>query len=308
MSSEAEEVSNDDTCCASCGIAEGDDIKLKKCTACQLVRYCGVECQREHRSKHKKACKKRVAEMHDEILFQQPESSHLGDCPICCLPLPLDFEKSTMAGCCSKMFCLGCDLSNKIREGEQSLDQTCPFCRHPSPKTDAEADENRLRRVEANDPVALREMGTRRHDEGDYKSAVEYWTKAAELGDINAYHDLANAYMDGEGVERDMNKAIYHWEKAAIGGHHFARYNLGYAEERNGRMDRAAKHHIIAANLGYDGSMKRLRQCYQGGWVSKEDFAATLRAHQAAVDATKSPQREAAEAEYDAMLSNQKGK
>ncbi len=37
-----------------------------------------------------------------------------------------------------------------------------------------------------------------------------------------------------------------------------------------------------------------LKQCYTDGHVSKEDFAAALRAHQAAVDATKSPQREAA--------------
>jgi hypothetical protein len=28
--------------CAACGIAEVDDIKLKTCTACQLVRYCSV--------------------------------------------------------------------------------------------------------------------------------------------------------------------------------------------------------------------------------------------------------------------------
>ena len=48
--------------CASCGKTENDEgIKLKNCTACHLVRYCGVECQREHRPKHKKACKKRAA-------------------------------------------------------------------------------------------------------------------------------------------------------------------------------------------------------------------------------------------------------
>ena len=57
------------------------------------------------------------------------------------------------------------------------------------------------------------------------------------------------------------------------------------------------KHYIIAANLGYDNSLKRLRECYKYGDVQKEDFAAALRAHQAAVDATKSPQRETA-AEY----------
>jgi hypothetical protein len=281
-------------CCASCGIVEGDEVKQKKCTACQLVRYCGVKCQREHRSKHKRECKKRAAELHDEILFQQPESSHLGDCPICCLPLPLDQKYYTMMMCCSKMVCNGCNYYNQKREVEQSLQQKCAFCRHPIPNTEAEANVQEMKRAKANDPAAMREMGTRRHDEGDYGSAFEYWTKAAELGDVEAHFGLAGAYMDGEGVERDMKKAIYHWEKAAIGGHAVARYNLGCYENIDGRMDRAAKHHIIAANLGYDGSMKALWELYKEGWVTKEDFAATLRSHQAAVDATTSPQREAA--------------
>eukprot|EP00984_Skeletonema_dohrnii_P017230 scaffold7802_cov115-Skeletonema_dohrnii-CCMP3373.AAC.1 len=82
MSGGAEE--SDDTMmfCASCGIAEVDDIKLKKCTACYLVKYCSVKCQRNHRPQHKRACKKRAAELRDEILFKQPESRDLGDCPI----------------------------------------------------------------------------------------------------------------------------------------------------------------------------------------------------------------------------------
>jgi hypothetical protein len=84
-------------------------------------------------------------------------------------------------------------------------------------------------------------------------------------------------------------------EVAAIGGHPNARYNLGCAEWGNGRTDRAIKHCIIAANLGHDGSLKSLKDGFQRGLMSKEDFAAALRAHQAAVDATKSPQREAAE-------------
>jgi len=38
-----------------------------------------------------------------------------------------------------------------------------------------------------------------------------------------------------------------------------------------------------------------LKVCFRAGIGNKDDFAATLRAHQAAVEATKSPQREAAE-------------
>ena len=32
-------------CCASCGKAAVDDVKLKKC-ACDLVKYCSVDCQK----------------------------------------------------------------------------------------------------------------------------------------------------------------------------------------------------------------------------------------------------------------------
>jgi hypothetical protein len=68
----------DMSCCASCGIAEVDGVKVKlKQCACKLVRYCSVACQKEHRSQHKNVCKKQVAELRDEILFKQPESSHL---------------------------------------------------------------------------------------------------------------------------------------------------------------------------------------------------------------------------------------
>jgi hypothetical protein len=55
------------------------------------------------------------------------------------------------------------------------------------------------------------------------------------------------------------------------------------------------KHLIIAANMGHEGSMKALWKYHALGLVKKDDLTATLRAHQAAVDATKSPQREEAE-------------
>jgi hypothetical protein len=59
-------------------------------------------------------------------------------------------------------------------------------------------------------------------------------------------------------------------------------------------MERAVKHFIIAANMGGEESMKALWNCHARGLVEKDDLSATLRLHQAAVDATKSPQREEA--------------
>ena len=104
-------------------------------------------------------------------------------------------------------------------------------------------------------------------------------------------------YKNGHGVEKDEKKGLYYLEVAAIAGHPRARHNLGCDEGINQRYERAAKHFIIAANLGHDTSIQALKGCYADGLVSKEVFAAALRAHQAAVDATKSPQRETA-AEY----------
>ena len=285
--------------CASCGTAEKDDIKLRKCSACYLVRYCGVKCQKEHRPKHKKECKKRAAELRDELLFKQPESSHFGDCPICCIPLPLDLSESVMMPCCGKLICKGCDYSNKMREIEGRLQQSCPFCRNPSPKSQVETDKLVMKRVEANDPIALRNVGTQRYQEGDHKGAFEYWTKAADLGDVLAHFQLSCLYKDGEGVEMDEKKEVHHLEQAAIGGHLGARHNLGAIEWNNGRYERAIRHYIIAANLGHVKSLEEVKDMYRDGLVSKDDFASTLRAHHAAVDAMKSPQREAAEADAE---------
>ena len=58
----SEDKVNDLLSCASCGIAEVDEIKLTDCDGCDLVRYCSDECQREHKSKHEEECKKRAAE------------------------------------------------------------------------------------------------------------------------------------------------------------------------------------------------------------------------------------------------------
>jgi hypothetical protein len=87
-------------------------------------------------------------------------------------------------------------------------------------------------------------------------------------------------------------------EEAAIGGYPDARYNLGSYEDRNGRINRAMKHFIIAANLGDTGALETVKSGFAQGIVSKEDYEAALRGHQAAVDATKSTQRDAANEYY----------
>ena len=120
-------------------------------------------------------------------------------------------------------------------------------------------------------------------------------TKSAELGDEEAHFNLYAMYANGEGVEKDKDKEVYHLEKAAIGGHPDARFNLAVIERKNLRTERAVKHFIIAAKLGEEASMKELWKHYSDGNITKEDLEATLRTHKAAIDAAKSSQRDEAE-------------
>jgi hypothetical protein len=294
MSTEQQQEAAADEVCASCGKAAVDNIKLKKC-ACDLVKYCSVDCQKNHRSQHKKACKKRMAEIKDDKLFTQPDETHLGECPICCLPLSLDVSKSSMNSCCSKIICNGCVIANTLREREQGLEERCPYCREPVPKGEGSRKNNLMKRAKANDPAGLCVIGTERQEAGDYEGALQYWTKAAELGNAVAHYNLSLMYQKGEGVERDLKKKVYHLEEAAIGGYPDARCNLGAYEATKGRFDRAMKHFIIAAKLGHDESLERVKDACTVGLAKKEDYETALRGHQAAVDATKSQQRDLAE-------------
>ena len=65
------------------------------------------------------------------------------------------------------------------------------------------------------------------------------------------------------------------------------------------RLDRAAKHFIIAAKLGCSDSLGFVEELYKDGLVSKKDYEGALRGHHAATVAMKSPQREEAAELYN---------
>ncbi len=45
--------------------------------------------------RNEEECKRQKASLHDRKLFSQPDQTHLGECLICFLPLPIDPEKYT---------------------------------------------------------------------------------------------------------------------------------------------------------------------------------------------------------------------
>jgi len=115
--------------CAACG-KEGNSDNMNLCNKCKSVKYCNAACKKKHRKKHKKACEKRVAELHDEQLFKEVDPE---ECPICLIPMP-SVNQTSVSSCCGKHICNGCKYAMKMSEGKD----LCAFCRIPPAKSDEE--------------------------------------------------------------------------------------------------------------------------------------------------------------------------
>ena len=286
--------------CANCGKGEESGGDLKACTACKLVKYCNRDCQIAHRPVHKKACRKRAAELHDEALFREPPPQE-EDCPICFLRLPtMDSGRSYMT-CCGKMICNGCRHADVYdNHGKIIADEKCAFCRTSSPTTHEEVIKRLEKRMEVGDPYAFSLMGDA-YFYGwyglpqDSPKAVELWHKAGKFG----YANIGNAYYYGRGVERDEKMANHYYELAAMEGEVLARYNLGVSEYKAGNYDRALKHLLIAVRGGYTDSVKTIQRMYKNGHATKDHYTNALRSHQAYLNEIKSGQREKAAAFSD---------
>ena len=83
------------------------------------------------------------------------------------------------------------------------LDYSCPFCRTLLPNTEEEGGKLRMKRVAANNPVVMNQEAVKQYWNREYSKAIEYWTKAAELGDSEAHCKLSFLYQRGHGVEKD---------------------------------------------------------------------------------------------------------
>ena len=286
--------------CANCGKGEECSGDLKSCAACKLVKYCSRDCQIAHRPQHKKACKKRAAELHDEKLFNEPPPPE--DCPICFLPLPYESSRATFHSCCGKIICIGCMYAIFEREGEK----LCAFCRTPPANSHKEEVKRTKKLMEKGNGSAFYALAGF-YDRGtfgmpqDHAMSNELLLKAGELGSADAYFNLGNAYERGTGVEIDKKKAKFYYELAAMNGDVAAMHNLGRMEGLAGNDQRAFKHYIIAARAGGKVSLDSVKRGYMAGIVTKEEYANILREYQKNQDEMKSEARDKAQSFYNIM-------
>ena len=262
-----------------------------------MVKYCNAACKKKHRSKHKKECERRVAELHDEELFKEHPPRE--DCPICFLKLPVDPSHTVFKSCCGKSICCGCIYAMGEEARGRGKINLCAFCRVPNPSSAEEIVKRVKKLSEAGNAYAFHTLGGYYADGDsvpqDYEKANELYRRAGQLGCAEAYYNLGNSYYYGRGVEVDKKKANDYYELAAMNGSIYARYNLGCDELEAGNHHRAFKHFVLSARAGDKKSLDKVKQGFMNGFVAKDEYANTLRAYQQQHDEMKSDDRDKAE-------------
>ncbi|EJK45430.1 hypothetical protein THAOC_35956 [Thalassiosira oceanica] len=237
------------------------------------------------------------APAHPRRLMESGHDRAQGDtCTICYLYVESPVGKhSKMNVCCMKRVCNGCFLAAHQR----GLLDRCPFCRTAIPTGDAAELAMIQKRVDRGDAEATQRLGNQYyHGElglvKDVPRAIELWTRAAELGSVDAHNDLGFVYYYGHGVEVDKPRGIRHCQQAAIKGHVESRLYLGLVDYDNEDYKSAVQHWMISAMMGHEDSLNLIKEMFKEGQASKAQYAEALRGHRDAVEEMKSPQREEA--------------
>ena len=110
---------------------------------------------------------------------------------------------------------------------------------------------------------------------GDFEAAIGKFTALADAGDPRGENGLAVLYLRGDGLERNVERAVELFRSAATKGLRAAEKNLGelYAEGAGVPRDDALAAHWfgLAAAQGDSGAQVRLGVMYaQGRGISKD--------------------------------------
>lgn len=310
MASDCDSDEIDTECAKTCAACGKIDERLKRCTACKSVHYCDRACQASHRRAHKKACKKKEAELasvhegRSAIEGGPKKNEEKGifgwtpqprpNCPICMYSLPLLDSHWMYMGCCGKIICQACikksAVSNIKREMKLLTEHRCPFCRTPIPMTNEATIEQLEVRIERHeDPEAMKTLnghlggvwGNANADAA--KRCLELLERAAALGHPQSCACLGDLYLHGDKlVQKNYVRAEQLLLTATEGGDAFGRYLLSMLEKSRGNEAAAVRHLLIATAMGCTFSNTELLHFYKSGLVRKSDLEIALRSFQGA--------------------------
>ena len=215
------------------------------------------------------------------------------ECPICMMTLPPHESESLYLTCCGKTMCWGCAFSTigvHVRNGRHlsealTLGAICPFCR----ESHGQAYKSVMKRAEYGQHEAMFQVGMYGFKKGenslkiDKTEGMKWLQRAVEAGSGKAAHRLGCWYVVGECVDRDIEKALGYFQKAAE-LNCIPPFNImGLILMLKGEIEEAMLNFRQAAIGGISDAVLFgfLRYGFSEGFITKEEYALTLRKNQA---------------------------
>ena len=96
--------------------------------------------------------------------------------------------------------------------------------------------------------------------------AVEWYKKAADLGDKCALNDLGDCYEKGIGTETNLEESVSCWMRAAEKKHNWAACKVAIRYQKDKKQKEAFEWFRKSADLGSDYGCCKLGECYEKGW------------------------------------------
>ncbi|MCV6609038.1 MAG: sel1 repeat family protein [Campylobacterales bacterium] len=128
---------------------------------------------------------------------------------------------------------------------------------------------------EAGQTEAFYAIGWSYYVQKDYTNTIKYLEKAAQKYNINALVMLGNLYINGEGVEKDITKAIEYYELADDNTH--ALYNLGYAYASLNDYKQAIYYYKRSGRKNNQMANYALGEIYKNGYGVKQNFQEAIK-------------------------------
>ena len=146
----------------------------------------------------------------------------------------------------------------------------------------------RKKQEEVLSPETLYKRGAELFEARKYTDAMPMLEKAAQMGHSGAQNHLGVDYKTGEGVAKDLKKAIYWYQKAIDQNNPKAMWNLAQLYKKGDGVAKDEKKYVSlllrAAGLGHSNSQNSVGLLYQKGIGVAKNIEEAIKWYNAAAD------------------------
>ena len=113
------------------------------------------------------------------------------------------------------------------------------------------------------------EKADRLYNDGKFKEALNLFKEIAKNGDDSAMDRIGSMYADGEGIEKNISKAIEWYKQSVSEGGLTSLYNLGLVYKCENNINESKRWFSMALNEGDTEASVELAKLYLDNDVNK---------------------------------------